>query len=543
MAAPSTIVGTLGELLTLLQRDPTAAPDVLLRQLAAELGAAGASLSADGFGLSLDGLPLPAGTPGAEPLFQALHHHRVGRIVLGPGASPTVMAKLFRALAAAPGSGGGPEALAMAAGLGPSDPITLEAPRRLPKASDTIRLDAITAPTSTPTAPEAPGSDLFPDLDALSAGRHPGPAVSPPAAAPTPAAPGGPPPEAPPPPGGISPARPAAAPVSFRHVPLPDLLDRLERAPDAPEAGMILQHVSTLLRRLAEEHRLEDLLSAGAALLRAEVAATTPESARRYDLALRRALTRPALRDLVPLVVMGPYRAEGFPVFRRGGADATDTLLDFLVAAPTVDERAAAFRALQAMTEGTQSIVHMLQHDAWYVLRNVAELCGVMGLVQAAPRLAALLGHGDERVRRAAAGALARLEGPDALEGTRRALQDASPVVRLEAAKAVGGARSRGLAMPIALRLGEEPHADVERELLLALGRIGTPEAVQALGKAAEPGGRFRGRKSAATRLAAVEGLRLAGGQGAQRRLLALASDPDREVAAAASRAVDAIAG
>jgi HEAT repeat protein len=326
-------------------------------------------------------------------------------------------------------------------------------------------------------------------------------------------------------------------------VPLPDLLDRLERAPDAPEAGMILQHVSTLLRRLAEEHRLEDLLSAGAALLRAEAAATTPESARRYDLALRRALTRPALRDLVPLVVMGPYRAEGFPVFRRGGADATDTLLDFLVAAPTVDERAAAFRALQAMTEGTQSIVHMLQHDAWYVLRNVAELCGVMGLAQAAPRLATLLGHGDERVRRAAAGALARLEGPDALEGTRRALHDASPVVRLEAAKAVGGARSRGLAMPIALRLEEESHADVERELLLALGRIGSPEAVQALGKAAEPGGRFRGRKSAATRIAAVEGLRLAGGQGAQRLLLALASDADREVAAAASRAVDAIAG
>ena len=542
MAAPSTIVGTLGELLVLLQREPAASPDVLLRQLAAELGSAGVTLSADGFGLSLNGMPLPAGTPGAEPLFQALHHHKVGHVVLGPGASSAAIAKLLRALAAAPASGGGPEALAQAAGLGPADPIRLEAPRRLPKASDTIRLDAIPAPTSTAATPDEPGSDLFPDLDALAAGRHPVPGMSPPATAPHDVS-VPPPAGAPPPPAGISPARPAGAPVSFHRVPLPDLLDRLERAPDAPEAAMILQHVSTLLRRLAEEHRLEDLLSAGAALLRAESAATTPESARRYDLALRRALTRPALRDLVPLVVMGPYRAEGFPVFRRGGADATDTLLDFLVAAPTVDERAAAFRALQVMTEGTQSIVHMLQHDAWYVLRNVAELCGVMGLTAAAPRLAALLGHGDERVRRAAAGALARLEGPDALEGTRRALHDASPVVRLEAAKAVGGARSRGLAMPIALRLEEESHADVERELLQALGRIGTPEAVQALGKAAEPGGRFRGRKSAATRIAAVEGLRLAGGQGAQRLLLALASDADREVAAAASRAVDAIAG
>jgi len=394
MAAPSTIVGTLGELLVLLQREPAASPDALLRQLSAELGPAGVTLSADGFGLSLDGMPLPAGTPGTEPLFQALHHHKVGRVLLGPGASSTAIAKLLRALAAAPASGGGPEALARDAGLESADPIRLEAPHRLPKASDTIRLDAIAPPTGTPAAPDEPGSDLFPDLDALAAGRHPGPAMPPPAATPH-SVPVPPPPGAPPPPAGISPARPAGAPVSFHRVPLPDLLERLERAPDAPEAGMILQHVSTLLRRVAEEHRLEDLLSAGAALLRAEAAATTPESARRYDLALRRALTRPALRDLVPLVVMGPYRAEGFPVFRRGGADATDTLLDFLVAAPTVDERAAAFRALQAMTEGTQSIVHMLQHDAWYVLRNVAELCGVMGLTAAAPRLAALLGHGS----------------------------------------------------------------------------------------------------------------------------------------------------
>src|SRR5690606_6011593 len=108
------------------------------------------------------------------------------------------------------------------AGLGPSDPIRLEAPRRLPKASDTILLDAMTAPAEVPGAPDAPGSDLFPDLDALAAGRHPGPGGPPPAAAPAPTATGGPPQDAPVPPGGISPARPAAASVSFRHVPLPD---------------------------------------------------------------------------------------------------------------------------------------------------------------------------------------------------------------------------------------------------------------------------------------------------------------------------------
>jgi hypothetical protein len=324
---------------------------------------------------------------------------------------------------------------------------------------------------------------------------------------------------------------------------LPELLDRLEAAPDAREAGVLLQHVTDLTRRAADQGKFEDVLASGAALLRAESKASSPESARRYDASLRRILSRPTLQGLVPLVITGSWRAEGFPIFRRGGAEATDVLLDFLAVAPTMDERAAAFRALQTMTEGIQSIVHMLSHDAWYVLRNVAELCGVMGLAESAPGLAQLLSHDDERVRRAAAGALARLEGADAMEGTRRALRDVSPIVRLDAAKAIGGGRSRGLAMTIALALEEGQHADVERELLLALGRIGTPEAVQALGKAAAPGGRFRGRKTTATRLAAVEALKVAGGQGAQRLLLALSSDTDRAVGQAASRALDAIAG
>lgn len=536
MAAPSTMVAVLGDLLAALQRQPAGSIDSLLRELSAVFAGAGITLSADGFGLSLDDSSLAAGTPGAEALFEAFHRHGIGRITIGPVAPQAAIVELFRALAAPAGREGGAEALSRVAGLAPGGPIRVEDPRRLPKASDTIQLDARIPSPGTARANAPRGGDLYPDLDAIAAG----PADPPPRAERPPPPPAD--PQAPPT-GGISPARPAPLEsAAFRRASLPELLDRIEAAPDAPETGMILQHVSTLLRRVGEEHKLEDLLSAGAALLRAEAVAGTPESARRYDLAVRRSLTRQALRELVPLVVMGPYRAEGFPVFRRGGAEATDALLDFLVAAPTVDERAAAFRALQTMTEGTHSIVHMLQHDAWYVLRNVAELCGVMGLAPSAPRLTELLRHKDERVRRAAAGALARLEGPDALEGTRAALRDASPAVRLEAAKAIEGARSRGLAMTVALLLESEGHADVERELLLALGRIGTPEAVQALGKAAAPGGRILGRKSAASRVAAIEGLRLAGGQGAQRVLLGLASDADREVAAAASRAVDSIA-
>ena len=539
MAAPSTIVSALGELVVLLRNvpDPEARAGELLDRFAAAQGENSVGLSADGFGLSLDGTPLPAGTPGAEELFDVLRRHRVGRLTISPGAPASAVLATFRALAGFGEPGGGADAVAREAGLEVAGPIRLEGPRRLPKASDTIQLDGPIGGTDPAPGGRSPLDtddhsvrELFPDIDSLGTDAFAVPRTPPPPPTPFTAPPGA----------GRTPSPP---PASFMRASLPELLDRLEAAPDSREAGVLLQHATDLTRRAAAQGKFEDVLAAGAALLRAESKASSPESARRYDASLRRILSRPILQGLVPLVITGPWRAEGFPIFRRGGAEATDVLLDFLVVAPTMDERAAAFRALQAMTEGTHSIVHMLSHGAWYVLRNVAELCGVMGLAEAAPGLARLLSHDDERVRRAAAGALARLDGAEAQEGTRRALRDVSPMVRLDAARAIGGARSRGLAMSIALLLEEEQHADVERELLLALGRIGTPEAVQALAKASEPGGRFRGRKSTATRLAAIEGLKLAGGKGAERLLLGLASDTDRAVGQAASRALDAIAG
>ena len=86
------------------------------------------------------------------------------------------------------------------------------------------------------------------------------------------------------------------------------------------------------------------------------------------------------------------------------------------------------------------------------------------------------------------------------------------------------------------VRLGDETHADVLRELHLALGRLGTPEAVQALRAAAAPAKGLLARKSAALRLAAVEGLSLAGGPAAAGALQELLGDADDQVRAAAER-------
>jgi HEAT repeat protein len=74
--------------------------------------------------------------------------------------------------------------------------------------------------------------------------------------------------------------------------------------------------------------------------------------------------------------------------------------------------------------------------------------------------------------------------------------------------------------------------------MILALGRIGTPDAVQALIKVVQPSGFLFGRKPASLRIAAVEALRLAGTAPALGTLEGLGGDGDKQVRAAAQTAV-----
>jgi HEAT repeat protein len=75
-----------------------------------------------------------------------------------------------------------------------------------------------------------------------------------------------------------------------------------------------------------------------------------------------------------------------------------------------------------------------------------------------------------------------------------------------------------------------------------ALGRIGTPEAVQALARVAQTQGGFLRRRSSAARVVAVEALGQAGGAPALRTLEALKNDGDKAVRSAVEKALGAAA-
>ena len=576
MSTHETLAARFARCVTLF-REPGAREDqkAEFRALLGLLKDTAVSLRAAGGRLEINGIPCEGES--LTGLVQRLDLHGIGEIALPAEPPPPQLFELFRALADQPGADDVASRLA-AAGVDRirvtlTSPESPEPPRPVASSGDVESREAVIPRTSRPTGtdgilrgepwrdtksvpidgvplvshdpPPPPASDALPGT-----ARPAAPAVPAAPAAPTPpparaeAAAQGPsaaqpaPPAAPAAPS-PSPARPAAA----GSLPLPagaaDVVAQLTRDPTGPAVGDLLAALVHHAELALKQRRPDQLLGVITGIVRLEESVPEASGVRRqYAIALRRVYTKTALDALVRLLSEPKYRADAVVALRRGGAGGVEVLMDLLVAAPTMDERRSAFDALRHMTEGTEQLVHALEHREWFVVRNVAELLGELGIDDAVPALARRLEHEDERVRKAVALALAKIGTRAAVEPLRRALHDPSPEVRMQVALGIGGQKSAALAMPLVVAMDEEKDEAVLRELILALGRIGSPDAVQALIKCSQPAGRIFGRKAASLRLAAVEGLRLAATPAARGTLDGLADDGDKQVRAAARAAV-----
>jgi HEAT repeat protein len=96
--------------------------------------------------------------------------------------------------------------------------------------------------------------------------------------------------------------------------------------------------------------------------------------------------------------------------------------------------------------------------------------------------------------------------------------------------------------MPLVSAASTELDPGVIAEYYRALGRIGTPDAVAALLKAAQEGGGLLSRKPMGPRLAAIEALGLAGGASAVALLTELAQSRSGDLRAAAGAALQRVA-
>lgn len=283
----------------------------------------------------------------------------------------------------------------------------------------------------------------------------------------------------------------------------------------------------------------DGLLDVALAMLEGESEAPSELTGSSFRIELRRLLSRKELVELAGFA-HGDRRQEAITVLRRFGTEATEILMALLIEAATISERRGYYSAITQLSHGTDAVVYHLSHPQWFVVRNAADLCGELSLAEAVPELVRQSDHEDERVRKAIAEALGRIGTPQAMEGLRKILNDPAQAVRLKALTHLGGRQARGMVSALRKLLQREEVEAVLHEALVALGRIGSPDAVALLGEWAAPGGILLGRKPAATRLAAVRGLALAG-PAALDALTTLQRDDSPDLRQAASRAIDAL--
>ena len=207
-----------------------------------------------------------------------------------------------------------------------------------------------------------------------------------------------------------------------------------------------------------------------------------PDEAAAHREALDR-LLEPELETVVRTVVEGTV-PEAWRVVRFAAERAVPLLLNRLGDAETIDERRRCFNALLDAGGGVDALLEGLRDPRWYVVRNVALVLGELREPGAVRPLARVLLAADERVREAAAQALARIDTPPATHALLGALRDESVGVRRIAAHALRRAPEHRVPIGVAQitsRLRIEGDLTVALELVEALLGLGTTDAYGAL--------------------------------------------------------------
>jgi len=521
--------------------------------------------------LTVDDVGIPDSLPYVPGIIERMRDHGVAEVAVGKGASPLELLALIRGLASDPLAEGGVRSIKMrlrdahstAVMVIPVQPEESDEGHRSFGVTQAFDVEAIEraasagGPVPPPPAASAPATraaELPAMLHAVdlslrrTSGEHRAEPPKPPAQPPT------------------SPSGPTVAPLSGLTSPgtggsgstatpneLPTLglpvgparkplAESLAEVAREPYGAGILDSLTDLflgIQDALDANEVEPSVHAMAAMIAWEPEAPAGSPRNSYRIVLQRLLTREHLEQVAPFVSDPRLGPEAVKVMQRGGAEAAVVLLARLVAADELKDRRALVTALRGIPEGLEQVVHVLTHAQWFVVRNVAEAMGVQRVEEAVPNLITCLAHDDARVRRAAAIALAKIATPATVEPLRHVLKEGDRELRALIAANIGGHTSRALAMPLVAFAEQEEELDVLREYYRALGRIGSPEAIQALANAAEPGGRLLGRRPSAHRVAAVDGLRIAGGRAAVAALQGLARDGDKAVREQVVRALE----
>jgi HEAT repeat protein len=232
--------------------------------------------------------------------------------------------------------------------------------------------------------------------------------------------------------------------------------------------------MDALAPAFGEAHRAQELL--------AQICTSDPDSMARY---------------VMPLVG------------RLGGAIAPH-VIEALGNEMDRNRRGRLVKALKTIGEPAfPFLVDALRSNVWFITRNALNVLGDIGTPAHVEAIGRALGHGDPRVRRAAARALGKIDGADAERLLVAGLNDRDPETQAEVMLCLGSMKAQsaipGLAeLARAKLLGTD---DKVRELAVTtIGQIGTDAAVPALGEILRAKG-FFARDTPMIRIAAARAL------------------------------------
>jgi hypothetical protein len=488
---------TLGRAVETFRQGPDAVPEqkVALRTLAALTKLSGVTLEMIDGELYVDGHPVPVTLPGVRGLSVQLESHDVRSVRIARDAAPAGLLQLLRALAVPFGGfprDEGPDTRLHDAGVTDIE-VTLERPRR-PSGPGS----RVSGPAGRPAADDDDPTVKWAVADAL---QH-APRLS----------------------------RPETAVANIVLAPAAaDLPDRLA----ATAAG---------IHEELEHGRPSGAVRAVAQLLQLADAAPPGPAADALRGAVDALMTRSLLHGAVSCAQEETSQIAARQVLRAGGPAATDVVRERLLAADTSGERRRHLELLRQQPDGLRHLLLLLQHGDPGSVRRTADLVADERVLEAVPILIRISVHPDHAARHAILRALSALANADAVETLARLLERPGSEVRVDVARALQGPGVRALVPALERAAGGERRAEALGEFARALGRIGTPEAVGALARWAQPAGWRFWRRNPRRRRAAVDGLRAAGGAGAVAILRGLSHDADAEVRRGATEALEDLA-
>jgi len=493
--------------------------DLQLASLQLLVGAsrAGAvTIGVTGQTLLVNGAPLGEGGPEAEDLVAQLIGHSIHHLAFDQPSSPADVLLVARILATAPIAGDGGRSVV--ARLDSLEARTVH-----------VSLVSVEAPPARTSVPPAIGTDMIPDIAVFAPAARTGTGNG----------------------------------ATNGHGPEPDVGANIATTARLNEmfgvfsssqgvdgsAATVFQHLDGVTTPRDAARELDALLKVvaeGSARARHDVVADilygliARETAlqdeairRQYGVAIRRIAVSPILRSVTALLPRRRDRHDEYmTVIARCEEAGAEALAESLIAAPTIGDRRVFYDALIRLRTGIRTLIHMLGDSRWYVVRNAAELLGELKVVEAEVELMRLLEHGDDRIRAAAANALARIGSARRGRASR-----ATPVA---SENGNGDGRAPGNGQPsvhsIIKALEKESDSRVQVTLVAALGQLGTAQAVDKLVELARTErGLLARQRPTPLRVAAVHAIGQAKSPNAQQALQALLRDKSPAIRGAAS--------